>query len=140
MKNIAGTGNGCPEPMDHHKDDGMERHGSPQAPIKIEERHPDRAVRWEYEQIDRVLMLPKRCLQSLVMEDGRSMDRIVVRDAGFKHHVFYFDVTDKLAAETNQIKDVIENLKKNRDKLSPEDRELLAAIEKDEKKFGPPRE
>ncbi len=111
----------------------MERHGSPQAPIKIDEKRPERAVRWEYEQIDRALMLPKRCLQSLVMEDGRSMDRIVVRDAGFKHHVFYFDVTEKLAVETKQIGDVIENMKRNRDKLSPEDREMLKAIEESER-------
>lgn len=133
MKPVAGTGNSCPEPVDHHKDEGMERHGSPEAPMKIEERRPERAVRWEYEQIDRALTLPKRCMQSLVMSNSRSLDRIVVRDAGFKHHVFYFDVTDKLQAETKQIGDFVEQMKKNRDRLSPEDRKLLADIEESER-------
>jgi hypothetical protein len=136
MTIVAGTLGSCPEKIDHHKDGGMEMHGSPEEPIQIEESRKELGVRWEYQHIDRTLMLPKRCVQSLIMKDGKSLDRIVVRDAAFRHHVFYFDVTGALAAGTRQFADVIENLKKNRDKLSPEAREMLAEIERDEKRLG----
>jgi len=114
----------------------MVRHGSPESPIKIEDSRQERYVPWEYEHIDRHVTLPRRCLQGLCEAGGRFLDRIVVRDAGFKHHVFYFDVTEPMAAGLKKIKDGLEDMKKNRDKLSPKDRQMLEAIEQDERKRG----
>lgn len=137
MNKIVSTGgSNCPDRINHHTDEGMELHGSPAAPIRIEETRPAHMVRWEYEHIDRILTLPRRCIQSLAHANGRWLDRIVVRDANFRHHAFYFDVTEKLAVETKEIQAAVDNLKKNRDRLSPTEQEMLEAIEQDEKKRG----
>jgi hypothetical protein len=124
----------CPDNgVDHNKDDGMQIHGSREAPIKVLETRQDKYVAWEYRYIDGQLVLPRRCLQVLIDKEGRRIDRIVMRDACFNHHVFYFDVTEQLDVLRKQLDVAIERMRQNRAGLSPEDRALLDAVDRNRK-------
>lgn len=75
-----------------HDDEGMTAHGSKSSPIDVPSR-PD-YLKWEYQQMGDVIgTRGKRLHQSLLHENGRLIDRIVVEAPEQGRHVFYFDVT-----------------------------------------------
>jgi len=127
----------CPDNnIDHAKDEGMELHGSVEAPIKVLELRQDRYVPWEYGHIDGKITLPKRCLQVLIEKNGRRIDRIVIRDAGFNHHVFYFDVTEPLDVLRKQLEATIERMRRRRGGLTPKEQRLLDAVDRHRKEHS----
>jgi hypothetical protein len=80
---------------DIHSDDGMTPHGSKAEPILVPVRSD--YLDWEYRQMgDTLGTRGKRVHQSLVHENGRLIDRIVVEAQEQGRHVFYFDVTKNI--------------------------------------------
>lgn len=103
----------CPnKDVMHRTDDLKELHGTPLDPIVVPEVRGGKYVQWEYSQIVKKMPTPyNKCLHELLQEEStdRSFDRIVVRDIRGKHHVFYFDVTARLAEETERMKKATED-------------------------------
>ena len=98
----------CPHAdFDHSKDSEMTGHGSAMKPIRVVETRPKKYVTWEYDYIFRRIMYHK-CFQQLLHDTDRSrdLDRIVVRDYTGNHYVFYFDVTEQMAAQNERMKKV----------------------------------
>jgi len=115
----------------HNKDEGFVLHGSLEAPIKVEEMRrdgrPPKYIDWEYNHIGKELVHFRKVHQSLLTNNDRMIDRIVVRRANGEMHVFYFDVTEQLAVDAAMYKAVY-------DELPPEARAVLdddkAALDK----------
>lgn len=86
--------------LDHTLDFGMEKHGSIEEPLHVDEPREERFVEWEYGYIGVRIVPFNRCGQQLFGDpapDGRRrVDRLVVRDSAGRHHAFYFDITQQL--------------------------------------------
>lgn len=91
----------CPWDETHHcTNKDMETHGSVEKPIKVDEKHLDKYVAWEYRHISHKLTVPRFCLQQLYgHEDGRRIDRLVARTPTGEHHAYYFDITEQMDAQ-----------------------------------------
>lgn len=111
MKTVGGIQGDCPSDFDHKKDAGATRHGSPEEPIPVEEMREDRYIQWEYEKISKTVGFNRRCMQSMLMNADRQIDRIVVREANRTHHVFYFDFSKQWKAGQDGMMDKIAKLK-----------------------------
>lgn len=103
MELVCSAPFGCPNKNITHDTDALkELHGSPEAPIAVP--NIEKYVAWEYSQIDKIVGLYHRCLQQLFKDYNRvpkfSMDRLVVRDIKGNHHVFYFDISAPINADT----------------------------------------
>jgi len=87
----------------HETDELKELHGSLEKPIPVPEMREHRYVAWEYEEIGRQVVPFNKCFQQLFEDKEVSprkvVDRVVVRDIGGQHHVFYFDVSIQSNAE-----------------------------------------
>ncbi len=118
----------CPKKdVMHRTDDLKELHGTPSNPIVVPEESGAKYVQWEYKQILRKMPTPyHKCLQELLIEEStdRSFDRIVVRDIRGKHHVFYFDVTARLAEQTARMVKASEDYEAGRP-IDPKDRDAI---------------
>jgi len=116
----------------HETDDLKELHGSPEKPIPVEERDVNKFVKWEWEHIGRSVVPFNRCQQSLHEENDRWFDRIVVRDSGGKHHVFWFEITDQYKERSQAMKQAFEDYKAG--KAIPEEaRKAILKAEKAQK-------
>ena len=114
MKLIASQPCFCPKKdVDHNSDAEMEQHGTPESPIEVEEKRDKKYIQWEYEYILRKMPTPyNKCQQQLYDgADDRHLDRIVVRDVGGKHHVFWFDVTEQLDLSIKKLDKVYQDMK-----------------------------
>ncbi len=111
----------------HRTDDLKELHGTPSNPIVVPAARNGKYVQWEYSHIARKMPTPyNKCLQELLEEEatGRSFDRLVVRDIGGRHHVFYFDITERLAEETARMVKAAADYQAGRP-IDPKDRESI---------------
>jgi hypothetical protein len=89
---------GCPNKnIRHETDDLKDLHGSLDKPIPVPEMREDKYVAWEYEEIGRQVVPFNKCFQQLFEDKNvsprKAVDRVVVRDIGGRHHVFYFDIS-----------------------------------------------
>ncbi len=120
----------CPNKNVKHRTDSLkELHGSPKDPIVVPEVRNEKYVAWEYEYLNRAMPTPyKKCLQELLHEEAsnRNFDRLVVRDIGGNHHVFYFDITARLAERGERMKKACEDYEAGRP-VDPRDREAIEA-------------
>jgi hypothetical protein len=120
----------CPNKNVKHRTDSLkEMHGSREQPIVVPEARNGKYVAWEYEHMGRMMPSPyKKCLQELLHEEatGRDFDRLVVRDIRGNHHVFYFDVTARLAEEGVRMKKACEDYEAGRP-VNAHDREAIEA-------------
>lgn len=132
----------CPKKnVDHRTDTLKELHGTPEKPILVEETHPRKYINWEYEYILRKMPSPYiKCLQELLEAENphRDLDRIVVRDIGGNHHVFYFDMTAGFKAEGVRIAKAVEDYEAGRPVDASDRKAILNAIrvKKDATKRG----
>ena len=95
----------------------------------VTEMRDTKYVAWEYEYLNRTMPTPyKKCLQELLREEstGRHFDRLVVRDIGGNHHVFYFEITAQIAARGERMKRAFEDYEAGRS-VDPKDREAIEA-------------
>lgn len=119
----------CPNKNVHHRTDAMkELHGSRERPIEVPQAPNGRYVEWEYAEILRRMPVPyTKCVQELLRDEtaGKDLDRIVVRDVGSNHHVFWFDVTERLKEKSREMARAFEDYRAGK----PVSREYRAAIE-----------
>ncbi len=88
-----------------HKDDGCVVHGSKDRPIAVEERHHDAGqyISWEYNHVfSEIGRKAKTIIQSLLVVDGKSVDRLLFEAEDGSRHVYYFDVSAQLDGMTEQ--------------------------------------
>lgn len=120
----------CPNKNVKHRTDSFkELHGSPKEPIMVAEMREEKYVAWEYEHLNRAMRTPyKKCLQELLREEatGRHFDRLVVRDIGGNHHVFYFEITAQYVNRGERMKKACEDYQAGRP-VDPRDRECIEA-------------
>lgn len=138
LKPIASHLVTCPNKNVMHKTDSLkELHGSREKPIMVPEQRNGKYVQWEYDYMNRAMPTPyKKCLQELLNEEAtdRNFDRLVVRDISGNHHVFYFDITARLAEEDEHMKKALEDYQAGRP-VNAHDREAIEAairIQKEE--------
>lgn len=119
----------CPNrKIDHQSDVNMIVHGSKEGPLRIDEPRFSRQIQWEYSQIGRELGFHHVCGQALLSVEKTFVDRIVARTAAGTHHAFYYDVTEKILGEGEEIRKAYEAMK-NDPNLDPEMKKM---IEEDE--------
>lgn len=128
LKPIASHPFFCSNKNVNHQTDALkELHGTPEKPIDIEDKRPRKYVNWEYEYILRKMSGPyQKCGQELLEDPktGRSLDRIVVRDTGSNHHVFWFDVTEPMAEQGKTMEKAFADFKAGKP-VAPEDRKAI---------------
>lgn len=137
LKFVAAQPKECPQAeFDHSLDREMEMHGSHVEPILVEEQRVKKYVQWEYEYI-LLRILYHKCFQQLLLDEDRKreLDRIVVRDYGGKHHVFYFDITVQKGERNKEMKQAYADYQAGK----PVDPADLAAIKQAEKLQGEAR-
>ncbi len=102
-------------------------HGSFAEPIKVEEMDKDRYIKWEYNYILKMFLYHK-CLQQLLSDEKfvKRVDRVVVRDYGGKHHIFYFDITEPMQLEDKRFKQVLKDYQAGK-AISPGDKKAIEA-------------
>jgi len=96
----------CPDrDTDHGKDQGMVSHGTRENPVIVKEPRIDggQYVTWEYRHVGEVLGPARRCVQFLLNDGKKVVDRIVFRTPENVHHVFYFDITSQFMAGMDEI-------------------------------------
>ena len=115
------------ESHNHGSNHKSEVHGSFSEPIKVEEVHKDRYVKWEYHYILKKFLYHK-CLQQFMSDEKfvKRVDRIVVRDYGGKHHVFYFDVTEATQLEDKRFEQVMKDYEAGKP-IAPNDKRAIEA-------------
>lgn len=127
--------------VNHRTDAFKELHGSPEKPTLVPDARNGKYVAWEYEYMARTMPTPyNKCLQELLLQEatGRRFDRIVVRDIGGNHHVFYFDVTARIDEAGTRLKTAFEDYQAGRP-VDPLDREAIETaikIQKEAKRRG----
>lgn len=129
----------CPNTNVKHKTDSFkELHSTRENPIVVPEARNGKYVAWEYDKMMRMMPGPyHKCLQELLEEEatGRKFDRIVLRDMRGNHHVFYFDVTARLAEVGERMKKAYEDYQAGKPIADPQDREAIEAAIKLERDF-----
>ena len=113
----------------HRTDAFKELHGSRTDPIVVPAVRNGKYIAWEYDHMNRKMSAPfKKCLQELLHEEatGKDFDRLVLRDISGNHHVFYFDVTDRMAEEQERMKKAYADYEAGKT-VDPRDREAIEA-------------
>lgn len=78
------------------------QHGSLKEPIKVTENRTAKGeyIKWQTAYIDRRTCLARKQKQSLHKPaPGVYVDEVLVREANFTEHVFWFDVSDAMNTE-----------------------------------------
>lgn len=114
MELVVSAPFGCPNKNVRHESDNVkELHGSLEKPIPVPEMSEDKYVAWEYEEIGRQVVPFNKCFQQLFQDEKelprKAVDRIVVRDAGGRHHVFYFDISVQSNAARAQFEQAVKD-------------------------------
>lgn len=137
LKLICSTPFGCPNKnVRHETDDLKELHGSLEKPLALGDASTKGYIRWMYAEIDRKVMLAKRCYKDLFgdLKDARRIDRIVVRDVKGNHHVFYFDVSAPMNEDGKRLEQAYKDMQEGK-AIDPETRRLFEEVE-DMKRTG----
>ncbi len=113
------------ESHSHGLNHKSEVHGSFADPIKVEEMNKDRYAKWEYNYILKRFLYHK-CLQQLLSDEEfvKRVDRVVVRDYGGKHYVFYFDVTEPMLLEDKRFEQVMKDYQAGKP-IDPKDKKVI---------------
>lgn len=140
LKLVCSTPFGCPNKnVRHETDDLKELHGSIDKPLPLGDSSPKGYIRWMYAEIDRRVMLAKRCYKDLFGDIGgtkagdgmvstRRIDRIVVRDVKGNHHVFYFDVSAPMEEDGKKLEAAYKDMQAGKE-IDPETKRLFEEVQ-----------
>lgn len=131
MELVVSSPFGCPNKNVRHETDDLKKiHGSLEKPIPVPEMREDKYVAWEYEEIGRQVVPFNKCFQQLFEDTTvcprKAVDRVVVRDIGGGHHVFYFDISIQSNAARAQFEQAVKDYESGK----PVDPKLKMWIEK----------